>query len=329
MFYLAILILSSVAGSRLIMKILRARLLKKSNRIEVLKFEHEQLTGDKSGLIEKNRKLEVEVNEVIALYNLSKDICKFLDEDRIFVIFKERIRGYLNATDCQLLPREADISSYAGFAVMPLIIQKDIIGYLAAWGIADNDKERFQILAQQFLIGFKRALLYKKMQELSITDSLTQIFSRRHFLERFNDELRRSRKFKYNFSFLIIDIDRFKDFNDKYGHLVGDAILREISKTVKETIRQIDFVGRYGGEELSVILVETDKEQACFAAERLRRAIESKNIKVYDEELRVTVSVGIATFPSDGMSNEAIIEAADKAMYQAKEAGRNRVKYLS
>ncbi|MFA5062774.1 MAG: GGDEF domain-containing protein [Candidatus Omnitrophota bacterium] len=329
MFYLAILILSSVVGARLIMEILRARLLKKSNRIEVLKFEHEQLIRDKSGLIEKNKKLGIEVNETIALYNLSKDICKFLDEDRIFVIFKERIRDQLNASDCQLLPREADLSLYAGFTVMPLIIQKDTIGYLAARGIADGDTERFQILAQQFLIGFKRALLYKKMQELSITDSLTQIFSRRHFLERFNDELRRSRKFKYNFSFLMIDIDRFKDFNDKYGHLVGDAILREISKTVKETIRQIDFVGRYGGEELSVILVETDKEQACFAGERLRRAVESKNIKVYDEELRVTVSVGIATFPSDGMSHEAIIEAADKAMYQAKEAGRNRVKYLS
>ena len=94
-------------------------------------------------------------------------------------------------------------------------------------------------------------------------------------------------------------------------------------------MRQIDFVGRYGGEELSVILVETDKEQARFAAERLRVAIASRNIRVYDEELKVTVSIGIATFPVDGVSSEALIEGADKALYMAKEEGRNRVKYLS
>lgn len=329
MLYVAVLLLSTALSVFFIEKLLREGLIKKKNRLKDLEFEYDQLIKEEARLIEENKVLDAEVNEKIALYNLTKDICKSLDEDRIFIIFKEWISNYLNASDCQLLAKDADLSLYADFTILPLIIQKDSVGYLVARGITGKDTERFQILAQQFLIGFKRALLYKKMQEMSITDSLTHLFSRRHFLERFKEELRRSKKFKYNFSFLMVDIDKFKDFNDKYGHLVGDAILREVSKTVKDTIRQIDFVGRYGGEELSVILVETDKEQARFAAERLRRAIEEKNIKVYDEELKVTVSIGIATFSDDGATCEAIIEAADKALYQAKEAGRNRVKYLS
>ncbi len=329
MLYIAILSLSTVFGALALKKILRESLLKREKRLKSYEFEYAELNEEKSKLTEDNQSLEKEVNETIALYNLTKDICKTLEEEKIFTIFKERISDYLDSGECQFLSKDADLSLYKGSAVFPLVIQQDVAGYLAVSGITDKDKERFQILAQQFLIGFKRAILYKKMQELSITDSLTRLFSRRHFLERFKEELRRSKKFKYKSSFLMVDIDKFKDFNDKYGHLVGDAILREVSKTIKETIRQIDFVGRYGGEELSIILVETDKEQACFAAERLRKAIESKNIKVYDEELKVTVSIGISTFSDDGSTLEALIERADKALYLAKEAGRNRVKYLS
>jgi diguanylate cyclase (GGDEF)-like protein len=123
----------------------------------------------------------------------------------------------------------------------------------------------------------------------------------------------------------MIDIDKFKNFNDRYGHLVGDAILRDISRTVKETVRQIDFVGRFGGEEIAVVLAETDRDQARFAAERLRQAIENNVIKVYDEELRVTVSIGVATYPQDADDVDTLIENADKALYVAKQTGRNKV----
>ncbi len=328
MLYLAELILFTSIAAYALKKVLSFSLNKKEKELAAVESEYAGLSVKKCGLINDNNKLSVEAKETIALYNLTKDICKTLDEEKIFHIFKERLREYLKIGDCQLLDKDTDISQYRERTIFPLIIQKDIMGYLVAKDIDEGDKERFQILAQQFLIGYKRALLYKKMQELSITDSLTHLFSRRHFLERFKEELRRSKKFKYNFSFLMVDIDKFKDFNDNYGHLVGDAILREVSKTIKDTMRQIDFVGRYGGEELSVILVETDKEQARFAAERLREAIASRNIRVYDEELKVTVSIGIANFPVDGLSMEALIEGSDKALYMAKEAGRNRVKYL-
>jgi diguanylate cyclase (GGDEF)-like protein len=325
MLYLGALVLLSVLAALVLRRVMAGSLLKKEARLKGLESEYAVLAEEKARLNKENLGIEETVNETIALYNITKDICKTLDEKKIFAIFRERINDYLKIGDCRLLDKDADLSRLEGSLVFPLVIQQDTIGYLIASQIREEDKERFQILAQQFLIGLKRALLYKKMQELAITDSLTQLFSRRHFLDRFGEELNRSKKFKYNFSFLMVDIDKFKDFNDKYGHLVGDAILREVSRTIKETIRQIDFVGRYGGEELSVILVETDKEQARFAAERLRQAVEAKNIRVYDEELKVTISIGIATFSRGSETADKLIESADKALYAAKQAGRNRV----
>ncbi|MDD2927441.1 MAG: diguanylate cyclase [Candidatus Omnitrophica bacterium] len=325
MLYLGALILLVILAALTLKRALRESLLKKKGHLKNLESEYAVLSEEKSRLKKDNLDIEETVNETIALYNITKDICKTLDEKKIFSIFRERLNDYIKIGDCRFLDKDADLSFYAGSTVFPLVIQRDTIGYLIASQIQEEDKERFQILAQQFLIGIKRALLYKKMKELAITDSLTQLFSRRHFLDRFGEELNRSRKFKYNFSFLMVDIDRFKEFNDKYGHLVGDAILREVSGTIKETIRQIDFVGRYGGEELSIILVETGKEQARFAAERLRQAVEAKNIRVYDEELKVTISIGIATFSRGRETVEQLIESADKALYVAKQTGRNKV----
>lgn len=325
MFYIGLLIVSVLLGAFTVKRGLRESLLKKKKRLKELEFEYAELNAEKERLVKNNLDLEKNLNEIIVLYNLTKDICKSLDEEKIFMIFKERVNNYLKTQDLRLLPKDTDLSLYPTETIFPLTIQQEALGYLAVRGIPTQDQEKFRILAQQFLIGAKRAHLYKRMQELSITDSLTGLFSRRHFLDRFKEELRRSKKFKYRFSFLMLDIDRFKTFNDQYGHLVGDAILREVAKTTKETIRQVDFVARYGGEELCVILVETDKEQARFAAERIRRAIESKAIKVYDEELRVTVSIGLAVFSDDGSTLEELIERADKALYIAKEEGRNKV----
>ncbi len=326
MLYLVIpLFLSTLFAMLILKKILATRLLKKEKIYDELESEYARSAKETLKLKEENTKLTQAVSETVALYNITKDICKTLDEEKIFSIFKERVNDYLKVGDCRFLVKDADITNYKGYTILPLVINQEVIGNLVASDIAARDKDKFQILAQQFMVGVKRALLYKKMQELSITDSLTLLFSRRHFLERFKEELLRSKKFGHKLSFLMVDIDKFKDINDKYGHLVGDAILRGVSMTIKETVRQIDFVGRYGGEELSIVLAETDKEKALFAAERLRQAIESKTIKAYDEELKVSVSVGIATFPHNGNETEMLLEAADKALYLAKQRGRNKV----
>lgn len=325
MFYLSFLVILILVAYFLAHRFVVKSGFKKKAGLNKLKAECDNFNLKIQGLKEDNSALEGKVAQILGLYNISKEMSKELDENDIFNIFKKRVNDYIKIGDCHFLGKEVDLMQYKDYVNYPLMINNEIAGYLVASDIAEKDKDRFQILAQQFLIMIKRAFLYKNIQELAIMDGLTQVFSRRHFLERFKEELKRSRKFKHSFSFLMIDIDKFKKINDKYGHLVGDAILREVSRAVKDNVRQIDFVGRYGGEELSVVLPETDKEQAILAAERIRQAIESKEIKVYDEALKITVSIGLATFSEDAEESNLIIEAADKALYLAKKEGRNKV----
>jgi len=320
-----ILILLTVSLYILLKKILFKSLADKKNEYGHRKQEYEDLGKENTRLVTENFKLEQSAEETIALYDITKDICKSLDEDKIFSIFLDRMNNYIKAGDCKFLKQDAGIEDYKDYIVLPLKISKNNLSYLVAKDIQEKDKEKFYILAQQFLLGIKRALLYKKVQELTITDSLTQVFNRRYFLLRFNEELERSRRFNYKFSFLMLDIDHFKDYNDHYGHLVGDVILREAAKAIKENMRQIDFIGRYGGEELSLILAETDKNEAMVAAERFRQAVESKEIRAYDENLKITISIGISVFPEDSQDTKKLIDKADQALYKAKQSGRNRV----
>jgi len=287
--------------------------------------ELDKLAAETEGLKSNNAAIEFEANETIALYDITRDICKTLDEDKIFTIFRQSLYRFIKVADCKFIKTELELAEYRDYTVLPLNIQKNTVGYLMASGIDFRDIEKFNILAQQFLFGIKRALLYKEVQEITITDSLTQVSSRRYFLERLSEELKRSKKFRHQLSFVMVDIDNFKAFNDRYGHLVGDAILREASRTIKETIRSMDFIGRYGGEELCIVLAETDKVQAQFAAERIRQAVEARVIRVYDEELKVTISAGVSTYPEDAQEDKSLIEKADKALYQAKLTGKNKV----
>ena len=280
----------------------------------------------KESLNIENNLLNKRFDDTLALYELTKDICKSLDEEKVFTIFNKNLKKHISIGDCRYIKDSADLIKYKNYMILPLNLEgNQIAGYLAVDRILETDKEKFGILAQQFLIGLRRALLYQKVQGLTITDVLTSVYCRRYFLERFSEELKRSKKNKLCLTFLMIDIDNFKQFNDRYGHLVGDAILRQVSKTISLAVRQIDFIGRYGGEEISVVLAETNKEQANFAAERIRQAIASQVIKVYDEELKATVSIGVSTFPSNALNMQDLIEMADQALYLAKETGKNKV----
>ncbi len=283
------------------------------------------LLSEGAKLKENNVILEKKAEEIVTIYNITKEICQSLDENKVFEYFREEINRHLSVSECKFLKHDADLAQYKDHSILPLYINKTPIGYLVTSQIRGDEKDKFHILSQQFLLGIKRALLYQKIQELAIRDSLTQVFSRRYLLERLGEELERSKKFKYNFSFLMVDVDYFKEFNDRYGHLVGDAILREVTNVIKENIRQIDLVGRYGGEEFSVILTETGEEQARYAAERIREAIAEKIVRIYDEQLKVTISIGISIFPDNGDTVLSLIDSADKALYRSKEAGRNKV----
>jgi len=325
MLYLITLILLTLTLGVFIKRILERGLIARRNSYEYLNKEYKILTKENEVILARNSNLEQSAHQAIAIYDITKDMCKTLDEDKIFRIFKERMKRFVNVGDCNFIKGGIKPLRQDGQVLLPLEIEDKPIGYLLASDILEKDREKFNILAGQFLVAVRRALLYREIQELTITDSLTGAFSRRYFLERFQDEVRRAKKFKLNFSFLMSDVDHFKEHNDRYGHLVGDAILREVSKTIKENIRQIDFMGRYGGEELSIILTETNKEKALSVARRIRRTIAERKIRVYDEELRVTISIGIATFPEDADKDEALLEKADSALYQAKQGGRNMV----
>ncbi len=156
-------------------------------------------------------------------------------------------------------------------------------------------------------------------------DSLTGIGTRRYFLERFSEEIHRSMRHKLNLSFLILDLDYFKQTNDRFGHLVGDVVLREVAVILKSNLREIDVIGRYGGEEFTIVLTGIDREGAFRVAGRIRENIEAAVFRAYDEVITTTVSIGISVFPEDGLDAETLIETADKALYKAKETGRNRV----
>lgn len=306
-------------------KLLSKKLIEQENSCRPLENGYAKAGRENARIKADNADLKKLLEETIALYDLTRDIRKIIDENEIFNLFRERIKKYMRVADCLFLKPGENLEQFRDHTIFPLVIQKETVGYLAVSDIEDKYKDKFYILAQQFMAGLKGAFLFKRLQKITTMDSLTQIFNRRYFMERFKDEFGRSKKFKLRLSFLMVDIDHFKDFNDHYGHLVGDAILREVTSAIKENIRQIDFMGRYGGEELSIVLTETDSSPARFVAERIRQIIEQRQFRIYDEDLKVTISIGISTFADDAKEPLAIIEEADQALYRAKQEGRNRI----
>ena len=210
-------------------------------------------------------------------------------------------------------------------SAMPLLSEKRFVGVLIIENLSRIDFDKLVIVAMQFALEIKKVLLYEKVEGLAITDGLTGLYTRRYFFERLNEELSRSKRHSFSFSFLMIDIDAFKACNDTYGHLVGDIILRDVARLTKESVREIDLVARYGGEEFSLVLPETDKKSAHLAAERIRKKIDEHIFKTYDEKLKITVSIGLAVYPEDSLDASELIEKADKALYLAKGSGKNIV----
>ncbi len=294
-------------------------------KADYLKLQREKLEKDLHTLSEENRTKAEGVGNLVKLYDITKAICSSLKEEEVFNNFRGLLGKHMSFDDCRFIKTESQLPQFKGYTVFPLGSQARPDGYLLISGLDRNNSAKFEILRQQFLLGIKRASLYQAVAELAITDSLTGLFSRRYLMQRFGEEIERSRKFKFKFAVLMIDIDHFKSFNDHYGHLVGDAILKEAARLIKENIRQIDVVGRYGGEEFIVLLTEIERDQALFAAERIRQSIHEKVIKAYDEKINVAASIGLALFPEDAGEAISLIEKSDQALYSAKNAGRNRV----
>lgn len=174
----------------------------------------------------------------------------------------------------------------------------------------------------------KRKELEDRLHMLATVDEMTGTYNRRHFIERFQAEMQRAKRYESPLSLMIIDVDLFKGINDRYGHLAGDAVLSTFSEVLRRTIRQIDFVGRLGGEEFAVCLPETGQEQAVLLAERLREAIAKTEYFAAETKLSVTASIGVTEVLMEDSNFSQPFHRADQALYQAKNTGRNRVVLL-
>ncbi len=166
--------------------------------------------------------------------------------------------------------------------------------------------------------------MYTQTKQMSVTDPLTKLFNRRHFDIEFEREYKRAKRYQNDLSIAIIDIDYFKKINDTYGHSCGDYVLKEIAYLMNKNFRQTDTLFRYGGEEFVVVLTETPKETAHIPMERLRKLVENHVFKFHNEEIKVTISVGINS-KTDYESALYMFDDADKALYEAKKSGRNRI----
>ncbi len=167
---------------------------------------------------------------------------------------------------------------------------------------------------------------YDYQYKLATIDGLTELYNHRYFQDALRKQMDIARRYEQHFSLIIIDIDFFKKFNDTYGHQAGDAVLRQVAQTLKQNSRATDYVCRYGGEEMSIILPNTSAEDALYNANRICKAIAEKPFRLTPvDTVQVTISLGVATFPDNAQTPQDLIEWADKGLYYAKEHGRNQV----
>jgi len=239
---------------------------------------------------------------------------------------KQAIITNLGSNDPRFI--QSEFSNVTSILCIPLIVKEETIGIINITNKKDgkffnqDDLEFMCALANQAAIAINNAQLY----ELAITDGLTKLYIYRHFHYLLDNEIKRILRYRHSLSLLMMDIDNFKEINDTYGHQVGDELLRAIAETIASDCRKIDLPSRYGGEEFTLILPETKKENASIIAERLRYKIEHLVLNIKDgPTISPTISIGISGLPDDADNKEELIQKADKAMYFAKENGKNCV----
>ncbi len=188
-----------------------------------------------------------------------------------------------------------------------------------------DDLRLLNIISNLIAISLQNALLYKETEELAIKDGLTELYVKHYFLEMYEEEYQRAVRANYDLSVLMIDIDYFKAYNDKFGHTAGDIVLRRVGAILNSIVREDDLIARYGGEEFVMALPKISKNEALMIAEKLRGIIESEVFLLRRERTTVTISIGVATFPVDVRGKDDLIREADLHLLKAKRTGRNKV----
>jgi diguanylate cyclase (GGDEF)-like protein len=240
-------------------------------------------------------------------------------------------RPVLSSGDQAVALSAREPAKETGLAV-PLSRSEEMIGAVALYGHAtgtaftEEDLETLASFGEQMSVAIENVYQHEETERLSFTDSLTGVWNRRYLELTLNEETQRGQRFGRPYSVLMLDLDRFKRVNDRHGHRKGDAVLVEMCQRIGSSIRShIDTLARFGGEEFVVVLPETGREGAMAAAEKIRQLVRGEPFGDGKEAVKVSISVGVATFPLDGGHPEELIRAADRALYEAKRAGRDRV----
>ncbi len=263
-----------------------------------------------------------------------------LSDKKGFSTFSDLVKGhrkyFYTSNLLKLFPDAAGVDQGVTCnANVPIRVgKKKIIGVLAVDNLftqrhlTRKDISSLVNFATQAGMAIETILLHEQVRQLSITDHLTRVYNRRHFEKYLEDEIARSRRYKRSCSLLYLDIDHFKQVNDRHGHPVGDEVLKYLALFLRADLRNIDLVARMGGDEFAAILPESPSLGAFVVAQRLNQKIAEEYPPVEalarDRE-RVTLSIGVATFPENADSALTLIKRADESLYEAKTAGRNRV----
>ena len=227
-------------------------------------------------------------------------------------------------------PNDRDTFNFMSVLSIPLRSNGKAVGAISLERLkskkyTDTDARLFELLCGTVSSILNWQQEYNRVHESSIHDGLTGLLNHKAFLDRFDEEVSRAGRFNHMLGLVILDLDKFKSINDSYGHLYGDYVLEEVSNIIKENVRAIDVVGRYGGEEFAVLLVNTDIQQCIPLAERIVRKISEKTFLKNGIAVNVTISAGMAGFPIHADQVRELISKADKAMYETKRIGGNSV----
>ena len=279
-----------------------------------------------------NKKIDVELNRIIQLTRLPIEksfgvLPKTIIHDKPHLVHKED-------SDHELCDPALIGLNIREFAVVPLRGKDAVIGVLLVDNIttkkplSDADLRRIMMLANHAGLALENAKTYSDVVITSQQDSLTKLWNHGHFQNILTDALRESKTKGLPLSLIVFDVDDFKDYNDTYGHPAGDKALETVSRVSKTVMRRLDNLARYGGEEFVAILPGTSKVEALKLAERLRETIERGTAAELTNGIRrkLTVSLGVASFPEDATDKDKLIFCADGALYEAKRAGKNRVR---
>ena len=276
-----------------------------------------------------HRALPDELAEEWSLVRLGRGVCGLAAMKSRVVVVEDVENDPLTFADRDRFRRAGIRSAWA----VPLLgHEENVIGAVATYYTHVHRPDRRDIFMAQLYglhasLAIENAWLHDQLKEQAIKDGKTGLFNHDHFLERLRLELDRSRRRAGDLSLLMIDIDDYKRYNDTCGHLMGDRALRIIGVVLRRIARSTDIAARYGGEEFTFILPDTDSEGAMTMGERVRREVENEMFPDAEGEptVRLTVSVGVAVWPQDGLAIDEIVGAADAGLYEAKRAGKNRV----